>query len=840
MASKHRVLNPPPWPSRLADPSATDLKTATPPAISSPEYVTKLEAALNPEETAKLKELDPNDTRSEARLLARSSSTPPSPAVLLRDRENSAKHSSSSSDVPQEKVQSSRVQNRICLDPQMHPNQSHSEVHHQGLLPLADFCDFGVEAAPEVHTETPQKTLLDRFWQDLATDDDKDHPQTVQSNPPVHPQGRVFRALTGGDICVEPVDVSGHFHAGHPPILKVRPAPGVSLTPQEPPHHGHRNPVSKLGPFVKDTSQFAPSDERTPDVRHQPSNYWGFSTKHNKPGEVSLDKVEPLSTGIISPPKPTEEYGPPGLGNHSTIRSSGDIPSVSSRDDTKPLPGSEVVQPSRQDDYLHCLSKEHKLEGIHGSIESAQAPKSKDPDPESWIQKRTSRWLRELLHRLDTNSSTLTQLPGKVDGRRNTISSPRDVLSRYQKDPSTSRPLTRHSVDHRYKATFNDLENILDNAVKLAKEAVEHFELGPAKGSARGRGNQSDHQRSGSNASGIIQQREPDHRNGNLMVPIPQRISSLLRLDESLDKQGKRNSLEDPAEKSRHLPTPALEGDIPRECSSPLSVPDHEHCTWHVVPNSRKAPSFMRNPHQPRVQQPRCQVHLAEAGTDADARTVENQSSIPKNHCTDAERWSLDGTPSDVVDFSTQYNLVQAAANKNKTGPSRRPIHRHTTSLGLEDIELQERDIPPPAPRRPGVPNLRGKSHVSLRGVQTFSLARSHPRQPVARDWSDARKRYVASVACISTALIGILVGLYAGLVPSIQYYIVDLNHYAILGNVVFYFGLAIPSFLFWPLPLLHGRKPYILSSLVIAMPLLFPQAISVSQLRSPYISQWR
>jgi len=77
--------------------------------------------------------------------------------------------------------------------------------------------------------------------------------------------------------------------------------------------------------------------------------------------------------------------------------------------------------------------------------------------------------------------------------------------------------------------------------------------------------------------------------------------------------------------------------------------------------------------------------------------------------------------------------------------------------------------------------------------------------------------------------MVGAIIGIYAGLVPSIQYWIADLGHYAILGNVFFYLGLAIPSLFLWPLPVLHGRKPYILASLILAMPLLFPQAISVS-----------
>lgn len=30
------------------------------------------------------------------------------------------------------------IQNRVCIDPQLHPNESHAEAHHRGLLHLAD------------------------------------------------------------------------------------------------------------------------------------------------------------------------------------------------------------------------------------------------------------------------------------------------------------------------------------------------------------------------------------------------------------------------------------------------------------------------------------------------------------------------------------------------------------------------------------------------------------------------------------------------------------------------------------------------------------------------------
>jgi hypothetical protein len=141
LTSKHRILIPPAWLSRLADPSASDLKTAaTPPPISSPEYVSGFQAALTSQETAKLKELNPNEdmkTVSEARLLANSSCTAPGPADIVKDRENSSKRPSSS-DVPPERVA-------------IHAKQG--QAH-------------------------PQKSLLEPFWHDL--DDDEGQPQQVQ------------------------------------------------------------------------------------------------------------------------------------------------------------------------------------------------------------------------------------------------------------------------------------------------------------------------------------------------------------------------------------------------------------------------------------------------------------------------------------------------------------------------------------------------------------------------------------------------------------------------------------------------------------------------------------
>lgn len=136
--------------------------------------------------------------------------------------------------------------------------------------------------------------------------------------------------------------------------------------------------------------------------------------------------------------------------------------------------------------------------------------------------------------------------------------------------------------------------------------------------------------------------------------------------------------------------------------------------------------------------------------------------------------------------------------------------------------------------------DLKHRHHFSIREPKMFSLDRSHKRSPIARDWSISKKRWVALVACINTALMGFIIGIYAGEVPAIQYNIVDEHHYTILGNVVLFIGLAITTSIFWPLPLLYGRKPFTLAALALLVPLQFPQAVAVSGFRTPYTPTYR
>ena len=136
--------------------------------------------------------------------------------------------------------------------------------------------------------------------------------------------------------------------------------------------------------------------------------------------------------------------------------------------------------------------------------------------------------------------------------------------------------------------------------------------------------------------------------------------------------------------------------------------------------------------------------------------------------------------------------------------------------------------------------DLRGCRHVDVHQVNEFDVYDNYSHHPVARDWPNSRKRFAATVACINTAVLGTIIGIYAGEVPAIQYVIVDFHHYAILGNVFLYIGLAIPTLLLWPLPLLHGRKPYTVMALSIALCLQIPQGVAVGAFRSPYVGTYR
>jgi len=132
---------------------------------------------------------------------------------------------------------------------------------------------------------------------------------------------------------------------------------------------------------------------------------------------------------------------------------------------------------------------------------------------------------------------------------------------------------------------------------------------------------------------------------------------------------------------------------------------------------------------------------------------------------------------------------------------------------------------------------LKGRNHIVLKDGESFHWG--YKPQPIARNWGLWRKRWTACIVCLNTALIGILIGVYAGEVPAIQYALADRHHRVILGNVVLYLAIGLVVLIFWPLPLLHGRRPYTLTGLAIALPLQIPQAVIVGTQRGTNYSDY-
>lgn len=131
--------------------------------------------------------------------------------------------------------------------------------------------------------------------------------------------------------------------------------------------------------------------------------------------------------------------------------------------------------------------------------------------------------------------------------------------------------------------------------------------------------------------------------------------------------------------------------------------------------------------------------------------------------------------------------------------------------------------------------DLRRKFHVDVYNTTTsFDLHETCHHATIARNWPTSRKRFTALIACMNTGCIGLLLGIYAGEVPAIQYAIADFHHYGILGNVLLYLGMALSGSIFWPLPLLHGRKPYVVAAQLLALVLQIPQGLAVDGWRDP------
>jgi hypothetical protein len=101
--------------------------------------------------------------------------------------------------------------------------------------------------------------------------------------------------------------------------------------------------------------------------------------------------------------------------------------------------------------------------------------------------------------------------------------------------------------------------------------------------------------------------------------------------------------------------------------------------------------------------------------------------------------------------------------HSDHTSRRRSRSRRHQcSSYDQTDPSFDEEEIP--ICRQHATGFREHKHELSVRDQvhhHTFGIHRNHRRQPVARNWSTGKKRITATIACINTALLGIIVGIY-------------------------------------------------------------------------------
>lgn len=455
--------------------------------------------------------------------------------------------------------------------------------------------------------------------------------------------------------------------------------------------------------------------------------------------------------------------------------------------------------------------------------------------------KRTAHWLRDVLHKREGYTSRFTERPAKIKHDQSALPEQRQKSESMLSNILSARHLTKNSSQsskkdarfdgHGFKRAVNDLEKLLSEALSLASHVVDRPET-PARGGYKPPSTSlRSHRRSVS--SGNI---DSEGSMVNLVPARAQETGGSMEEVELDDVSRKRPTYRHAATYSGLHRRPRL-NEVLRSYSGEV-----------VETKARQPARNIDRAHEACPSGPKVAFEVPGRGSSRHMRARKGRFAGDGSSESSQLEANHGGPPSHTRETVVEHPEANSGHAHAEASGIRKTIGQRGAragrvarrDAGRGEEGLPERDIAGRPMHAEYDINLRRRSHVSLPDAAGFSLARSRRRQPTARDWSPVRKRFVAAVACTSTALIGVILGIYAGLVPSIQYYIIDQSHVAIHGNTGCFLGLAVPTFFLWPLPLLHGRKPYILSSLVLAMPLLFPQALAVNSQRLTNTQSWR
>ncbi|OAA33364.1 Major facilitator superfamily domain, general substrate transporter [Moelleriella libera RCEF 2490] len=352
---------------------------------------------------------------------------------------------------------------------------------------------------------------------------------------------------------------------------------------------------------------------------------------------------------------------------------------------------------------------------------------------------RTAQWLRDVLKYPETYTSKYTTRPGRIDRARTSSPEHKGRSSSIPACAAPSKPRGRVSLASgtnsdnidgvEFTRAVSDFERLLSEALTLATRVVDHPASSPSQNSFR------------------QPLKSPRSRSQSLVHRV--RVNS------------PRSALTSP--------TTDGSGDFGSTAGRDKSQPSaDQQDTKSAQPRLARKSNFVKSLHYVRGenevvaktdQVPRADLEVPrrKSSRKLDALSLET-AAIPKDsrpHAGEAVlAHGLGSGAQDLADRGKgQAHLVRPPGAESLR-PNRRAGHLSAASQEsvVQGVNATEKRL-----RADHVISLRRRSHVSLRGAQGFSLAKSHGRQPVARDWSTSRKRFVASVACLSTGLVGIL-----------------------------------------------------------------------------------
>ena len=109
-----------------------------------------------------------------------------------------------------------------------------------------------------------------------------------------------------------------------------------------------------------------------------------------------------------------------------------------------------------------------------------------------------------------------------------------------------------------------------------------------------------------------------------------------------------------------------------------------------------------------------------------------------------------------------RHRRPQSRSSSDGVGRSRSAQHKRRSSseCSVSEESFDEEKVPSGQYGE----TLRVRDQVQQ---HTFSLRRHHRRQPIARNWGTGKKRLTAVIACINTALLGIMIGVYVSSLMS-------------------------------------------------------------------------